>query len=141
MMEKEENIVVILAIFLLSMGLASGVYLQQIKLNSETMLEEDSIEIDGTSFSIDTIFSHCPLETYATDDGNYTGVLLSHVINFSGITNPNIYGYSIIGADGYKKTVSWDDMKNGILTDTRYTVFIDLPRAYWIHNVVGIEVE
>ena len=140
-MEKAEKVVIILAIFLLSMSFASGVYLQQIEQNTKDILEQDFIEIDNIPFSLETIFLQCPLKTYATAEGNYTGVLISCIINVSGINNPNIHDYSIIGGDGYTKTVSWDDTKNGILTDTRYTVFPHLSRAYWIHKVVRIEVK
>ena len=75
---------------------------------------------------------------------NYTGALLSDIINMSKIKNPEEHKYTIAGPgkEGglYQKTVEWNDMKNGILTEDKRTIFPNLPRAFWIKDVIKIEV-
>ena len=140
-MEKVEKVVLGLAIFLLFTGFTSGLYLQNIEQENSKILQGAFIQVGESQLSIDSIFSDCPNITYSTDRGTYTGVLLSCIINFSGIIYPESHQYCIVGADGYTKTVSWSDMNRGILTDSMYTVFLDLPRAYWIHDVIKLEVK
>ena len=139
-MEKVEKIVLILAIFLLFIGFASGVYLELEIQENEDIFGGEYLEVEGLIITMDDLFSQCSLKNYLTDRGNYTGFSLSCVINISNLTNPEIHDYAIVSMDGYTKTVSWDDMKKGIITDERYTVFSHLPRAYWIKDVIKIEV-
>jgi len=140
-MEKPEKIVLIIAIFLLSMGLTSGIYIEKvIDSNEKTFIADGYLEVEDSLLTLDNIFSNCTRYIRVTDRGNYSGVSLSCVINISNIQNPELHDYAIIALDGYTKTVSWMDMKKGILTDDRYAVFSHLPRAYWIKDVLRIEV-
>jgi len=141
-MEKPEKIIVIIAIFLLSMGLVSGIYVEiETNENEKTFFSSGYLEVDAFLLSMDNIFSNCTGHICITDRGNYSGVSLSCVVNNSNIQNPEIHDYTIIALDGYTKTVSWNDMKKGILTNERYVVFSHLPRAYWIKDVLKIEVK
>ncbi len=140
-MKKPEKIVIIIAIFLLSMGLVSGVYIEKETDENETIFADGYLEVEDSLLTMDNIFSRCTCHNHVTNRGNYTGVSLSCVINISNIQDPEIHDYAIIALDGYTKTVSWMDMKEGILTDERYAVFSHLPRAYWIKDVLRIEVK
>ena len=140
-MKKPEKIVLIIAIFLLSMGLTSGIYIEKkTDENEKTFIADGYLEVEDFLLALDNIFSNCTSHIRVTDRGNYSGVSLSCVINISNIQNPELHDYAIIGLDGYTKTVSWMDMKKGILTNDRYAVFAHLPRAYWIKDVLRIEV-
>lgn len=140
-MEKPEKIIIIIAIFLLSMGLVSGIYVDKQTNENETIFADGYLAVDDLLLAMDNIFSTCTSHIRITNRGNYSGVLLSCVINISNIQDPDIHDYTIIALDGYTKTVSWNDMKKGILTDERYVVFSHLPRAYWIKDVLRIEVK
>jgi len=70
-----------------------------------------------------------------------TGVRLSDIINDTGLEDPSAHKYAVIGADGYRKTVEWSDMLNGILVvDSKEVYFTSLDKQYYVHDVVEIEV-
>ena len=71
---------------------------------------------------------------------SYTGVPLYSIIQFVGVNEPEKHYYTIIGADGYRKTVSWNDMKSGVLTENNRVAFENLPKAFMVRDVVKIEV-
>lgn len=140
-MEKAEKVALILAILLLSVGFASSVYLKKLEEKSEEILEGDYIKVNDDNISLNEIFNTCSQKTVTTDKGNFTGTPLSCIINLSNVADPEDHEYAIIGADGYQQTVSWDDMKKGILTEERNTIFPHLPRKFWVKDVVEIEVK
>ena len=70
-----------------------------------------------------------------------SGVMLSDLINDTGLEDPAAHDYAIVGADGYRKTVEWDDMLNGILiVDDKAVHFSTLPKQYFVRDIVEIEV-
>jgi hypothetical protein len=58
----------------------------------------------------------------------------------TGIGNPEQHTYTLKGADGYEKTVTWENLKNGLLTKDRESIFSDLPKAFRVKDIVIIEV-
>ncbi len=130
-MERGEKIALILAIFLLLVGFVSALSLE---LKKEKIKEY--IEIDGKKIEISEIFKKCSI----IEMHNHSGIKLSCLINFSKINNPENYEYTIIGVDGYQQTVSWGDLNKGILTKEKRVVFENLPKFFWVRNVVKIEV-
>ena len=48
--------------------------------------------------------------------------------------------YTLRGSDGYEKTVTWKNMKNGLLTRDSESAFSDLPKAFRVKDVITIEV-
>lgn len=139
-METVEKAAVILAAVLLCAGAASSLHLQQLQKENESLLLGDVITVNGREMSMTDLFATCMQREVATARGNYTGVALSCLINKSGVAEPETHTYTVRASDGYAKTVEWGDMLDGIITEDRYTVFPALPRAYWIHDVVEIEV-
>lgn len=132
-MERAEKFAVSVAIFLMVIGIVSAISLpkQEVK---------EYLEVNGTKLSFDEIFKKCPEKELEIMEENYTGASLSCILNLTKIGNPGEYRYTIIGADGYQKTVSWDDMKKGILTKEKRVIFPHLRKAYWVGDVVKIEV-
>ena len=59
----------------------------------------------------------------------------------TGVSNPEQHMYTLKGSDGYEKTVIWENMKNGLLTKDRESIFSDLPKAFRVKDVVTIEVK
>ncbi|MGA1872351.1 MAG: hypothetical protein ACMUHY_01645 [Thermoplasmatota archaeon] len=77
---------------------------------------------------------------YDNESAEYTGVLLSDLINATSLANPQDRNYVITAGDGYQKEVTWDDMLMGLLLDSEdhETFFPHLSKKYWIKDVVEI---
>ncbi|HEB37436.1 MAG TPA: hypothetical protein ENI14_02095 [Thermoplasmatales archaeon] len=134
----KENTIISIAILLLLIGIISNIYVHATK----SITSDDFIEIDGKKLSVNEIFSTYESKTIQNTitKENYTGVSLEDIIKLAGIKNPEAYSYTIIGSDGYRKTVKWEDIESGILTKSLRVVFEDLPKAYMVRDVVKIEV-
>jgi hypothetical protein len=139
-MKPEERAVIILACVLLIIGGISSAYVYYEENESEEIFVGGYIVIKGSNMTLHNMFEGCPQREVITNRGEYNGVALSCVINLSLISNPEEYEYTIIASDKYEKTVYWEDMTKGILTENRMTVFPHLPGAFWVKNVVEIEV-
>jgi len=97
----------------------------------------DVITVNGVEYEWDMLGKNF---TVVEVDGR-TGVRLSDIINDTGLEDPASRNYAIIGADGYRKTVEWSDMLNGILViDSKEVYFTSLEKQYYVHDVVEIEV-
>jgi len=71
----------------------------------------------------------------------FEGIPLVVLIEDAGVDEPSFHDYRIVGADGYFKTVTWRDVETGILTvDEKKVVFETKAKAYWVRDVVEIEV-
>jgi len=127
----KERLIPLLALLVLVLSSISTVYVYAIQSNSEV------IDIQGQEYTIDQLF-------YLGDEQeieDYAGAGLATIMKKIGIRNPEEHDYTIIGADGYQKTVQWEHLENGLLTKERQTIFSDLPKAFRVKDVVRIEVE
>jgi hypothetical protein len=122
-----------IAVVILAIASISSVYVYA------TQTSTTSILINGQHYTIDQLFSFTKSRMFV--DLNYSGIALDDLIIKTGINNPDSNTYTIIGSDGYQKTVTWDNMKNGLLTKNRMVVFSDLPKAFRVKDVVTIEVK
>ncbi|MBN1390525.1 MAG: hypothetical protein JXA22_07785 [Candidatus Thermoplasmatota archaeon] len=110
-------------------------------LAMNTMNEKgsDSFTLNGITYEWDTLD-----EGFDTVEvQGYLGVPLVDLVEDAGVQDPEEHEYKIIGADGYFKTVTWEDMGSGILTNDNgenKVVFENKAKAYWIRDVVEIEV-
>jgi len=79
---------------------------------------------------------------YDNESNEYTGVLLSDLINATELANPQLHNFTIIASDDYQKEVTWDDMLGGILVndEDHKTFFPHLEKKYWVKDVVEISV-
>ena len=121
----------ILAIIILLIGIGSYFYVNSAKIDSA------NITINGDEYSVSQISKIVEETSIASE----SGFPLDQLIIELGITNPEAHEYTLIGSDGYQKTVNWENMQNGILTKDRESVFPDLPKAYGIKEIVEIKVE
>lgn len=121
----------IIAMILLLVGIAATVYTNTIKADTSKVV------INGEEFTVDELLKLA--EERSLDEG--TGIALDHLMEEIGITEPEKKQYTLIGADGYQKTVQWENLLNGILTRDRESVFSDLPKAYKVKEIVEIKVE
>jgi hypothetical protein len=103
-------------------------------INEEEEKSVNGIKIAGSTFTTKELFEICEERTL---EGN-SGIALDDMIRKSGIDNPEGYTYTLIASDNYQKTVKWEDMQKGILTNESLAVFPHLPKMYWIRDVVEV---
>lgn len=123
----------IIALIILTVASISSVYVYTTQANTNTLL------INGQHYTVDQLFSFTKPRAFA--DLNYSGIALDDLVIKTGVKNPESHTYTIIGSDGYQKTVTWENMKNGLLTKNRESIFSDLPKAFRVKDVVTIEVK
>lgn len=131
----KEKLIPLFALIILVIGATATAYVYAIQIDTK------SVTINDQKYTIDQIFfiaKSCTIETF--DGKNYSGVALDDLIIKVGVRCPTCHEYTLVGADNYQKTVSWEDMQNGLLTLDRMVAFSNLPKAFRIKNVVKIEV-
>ncbi|MCD6356893.1 MAG: hypothetical protein J7L66_06355 [Anaerolineaceae bacterium] len=127
---KKNKLILIFAIVVILVGIGSSVYVNALQVDTK------HITVNGQDFSIDQLFDNSEEKTYET----YSGIALDDMIIKAGVEHPEKHEYTFIGADGYQKTVQWENMINGLLTKERKSIFPDLPKAFRIKDTVEIEV-
>ena len=132
----KEKIIPILAMTVLVIGSFSALFVHA----NQLIVEKDTIVVNGEKFTTKELFESVNLRTIQTDEGNKTGLALDELIIYSGVNCPLCHKYTIKAKDPYQKTVNWDDMKKGVFTDYERVYFKDKAHAYWVYDVVEIEV-
>jgi hypothetical protein len=136
MILKKKFLIPLLALVFILAGTASSIYIYNQQSNIE--IDSESIIIYNEKVTIDWIFSNVLTKKF--EDINSSGVALDDLIMKVGIDCPSCYNYKISAADGYSKTVLWENLKNGILEKGKRVVFSDLPKAYHVRDIAEIEV-
>lgn len=98
--------------------------------------DTDTITVNDKEYTWDELFDD--FEATTLDDNE--GILLSDIVNDTGLKDPDTHEFKIVAADGYLKTVSWDDLQNGIIKDNKETYFTTLPKQFFVQDVVEIKV-
>jgi len=129
------KIVHILAISVIIIGIISTILVYANTEQNDT----NKIIIMGNSFDISLIFENIDNIQINTDDGIENGIPLDELINSTGENCPSCFKYRLIGSDGYKQTLNWDDMKNGILTIDKKAIFPHLAHSFWVKDIIKIE--
>ena len=133
-MGKEKIIPILALIVLIISGTATAyVYVTQI--------DKETITINDDEYTIDQLLLMGEKKTIQIIEGEKTGVALKDLIPIVGVGCPSCYEYTIKAKDGYQKTVNWDIMKTGVLTDIKKVFFPDTPKAFWVGDIVEIEVK
>lgn len=104
--------------------------------NTLTEEDTDTLTVNGTEYTWEDLFDD--FDVIHMDDNE--GILLSDIVEDTGLANPEDHEYRIIASDGYTKTVSWDDMQNGIVQESKETYFSELPKQFYVKDVVEVEV-
>jgi len=128
----KEKLIPLAAMIVILIGAGASAYIYT------TQTTTDNITINGQQYTIDQIFNIAESRTF--DSLNFSGIALDDLIIKTGVGCPECHEYTIIGDDGYRKTVTWENIQKGLLTKDGMTVFSDLPKAYRIKNVIKIEV-
>jgi hypothetical protein len=122
----------IFALLILLIGSVFSIYVYATQVTDNTLL------VNGQQYTIDQLFSLAQPRTL--NESQYTGIALDDLILKTGVTQPEQHRYTLRGSDGYEKTVTWENMKNGLLTKESESVFSDLPKAFRVQDVITIEV-
>lgn len=131
----KEKIIPILAVIIICISVFSSIYVYA------THIDKETIAINGNEYTMDEIFSLSEERTIETVDGAKAGAALDDLILKAGVGCPSCNEYTIKAADGYQKTISWDDFKTGVLSDSGRVFFPDTPKAFWVSDVIEIEVK
>ncbi|HID25211.1 MAG TPA: hypothetical protein EYP23_01925 [Thermoplasmata archaeon] len=135
MVMGREKLVPAVAVAFLLTGVLSSIYVYA------TEISADTFTINGEEYTIDQIFFIAEHRSLETDDGNFSGVALDDLMKKAGVACGSCHTYTIIGSDGYSKTVTWENLQHGVLTEEKRVVFSDLPKAFRVRDVVNIEVK
>jgi len=140
-MGKEKTIPIIAITFLL-IGISSSIFVYATNPSISSYTTEDkSIIINNQELTIEQIFSNAEIRNIVTPDGlNFSGAALDDLIINTGIGCPLCHKYKIVSADTYEKTVTWENMQNGVLTEDGTIAFSDLAKAFRVKYVIKIEV-
>jgi hypothetical protein len=125
-----ERILPLIAIALLITGCISSLYVYANTIDTQT------ITINNQEYTYNFIQSNTQPRTIET----FTGIALDDFIIQTGLNEPSKHNYTLIGSDGYQKTINWDHLTNGLLTAEGEAIFSNLPKAFRIRNIVEIKV-
>ena len=126
----KDRLLPIFAILILIISCISSTYIYATQATANTIL------VNEQKYTIDQLFSLVQPRTL----NESTGIALDDLMLKTGVTHAEQYRYTLRGSDGYEKTVTWENMKNGVLTKDGQSYFSDLPKAFRVKNVITIEV-
>ena len=126
----KEKLLPIVALMIVLIGAGSTAYVYA------TTVDTEFINVNNQEYTIDQLLFIGKERTLET----FSGVALDDLMIKIGVPNPVEHEYTITAADSYQKTVTWENMKNGLLTKDRVSIFSDLPKSFRVRDVVKIEV-
>lgn len=129
----KDRLLPIFALLILVIASTSSLYVYASQTTTETLL------VNGQHYTIDQLFSFTKPRVF--NDTDSTGIALDDLIMKIGVSYPEQHTYTLRGGDGYEKTVTWENMKNGLLTKERESFFSDLPKAFHVKDIIEIEVK
>jgi len=133
---KFQKYLPIVAIIVLLVAIAATFFVNSNKIDATQII------IDGEEYTINQFFQMAEERSVQAETGESgKGVALDQLMQAIGIQDPETRQYTLISADGYQKTVMWENLQNGILSIERESVFSDLPKAFYVKEIVEIKVE
>jgi len=138
MIMGKDKLIPIIAMILLLIGISASIYVHAIQ--NTTLINSDTIKINGKEYAIDQIFNQTEKKTITTDEGEITGISLEDLMNNVGIKCTSCSKYTFKAKDGYQQTVDYKTLKTGILTNERRVIFPGTAHALWVQDVIEIEV-
>jgi hypothetical protein len=130
---RKDRLLPIFALLILLIGSVSSIYVYATQATTNTLL------VNGQHYTMDQLFSL--IQPRSFNESQYSGISLDDLMLKTGVSQPEQHKYTLKGADGYEKTVTWENMKNGLLTKESESVFSDLPKAFRVKDIVTIEVK
>ena len=129
----KDRLLPIFALLILLIGSVSSIYVYATQTTTNTL------RVNGQYYTMDQLFSLTQPRTF--NESQYSGIALDDLMLKTGVSQPEQHTYTLKGVDGYEKTVTWENMKNGLLTKEGESVFSELPKAFRVKDIVTIEVK
>lgn len=129
----KDRLLPIFALLILLIGSVSSIYVYATQATTDTLL------VNRQHYTMDQLFSLTKPRTF--NESQYSGIALDDLMLKTGVSHPEQHTYTLKGVDGYEKTVTWENMKNGLLTKESESVFSDLPKAFRVKDIITIEVK
>ena len=129
----KDRLLPIFALLILLIGSVSSIYVYATQTTTNTL------RVNGQYYTRDQLFSLTQPRTF--NESQYSGIALDDLMLKTGVSQPEQHTYTLKGVDGYEKTVTWENMKNGLLTKESESVFSDLPKAFRVKDIITIEVK
>jgi hypothetical protein len=129
----KDRLLPIFALLILLIGSVSSIYVYTTQATTNTLL------VNGQHYTMDQLFSLTQPRTF--NESQYSGIALDDLMLKTGVSQPEQHTYTLKGVDGYEKTVTWENMKNGLLTKEAESVFSELPKAFRVKDIITIEVK
>jgi len=129
----KDRLLPIFALLILLIGSVSSIYVYATQATTNTLL------VNGQHYTMDQLFSLAQPRSF--NESQYSGIALDDLMLKTGVVHPEQHTYTLKGADGYEKTVTWENMKNGLLMKDKESVFSDLPKAFRVKDIITIEVK
>ena len=105
-------------------------------------VDADVITVNGRPYTWTQPFNILTVvEMNDTEGNSMEGVILSDLVNETGLSDPSVHNYTI-SADDYEKEVTWEDMQRGILVDSgdHESHFPHLSKKYQVKGIIEIKV-
>jgi len=136
---NKEKILPFIAMIVLIIGMSATLYVhaQQSTIQNDT----EMIIINESTYTLSELFASISSETIETDDGAKTGIPTDEIINHCAIDCPSCHTYTFISSDGYQQTVTWEHMQQGVLSEEIRVFFPDVAHAFWVRDIIEIEVD
>ena len=131
----KEKVIPLLAIIVLIVSGTSTAYVYV------TKIDKDTISLNGNEYTIEELSFLAEQKTIDTFEGEKTGISLEDLFQKVGIGCLSCHEYTIKAEDGYEKTVSWEVLKTGVLSEIKKVYFPDTPKAFWVGDIVEFEVK
>ena len=132
MITGKEKFITLAAMIIILIGAGSSAYIYT------TQTDTENITVNGQQYTIEQISYIAEPRTF--DSLNFSGIALDDLVIKTGVSCLECHEYTITGSDGYQKTVTWENMQEGLLTMDGMVVFSELPKAFRVENIVKIEV-
>jgi len=129
----KDRLLPIFALLILLIGSVSSIYVYATQATTDTLL------VNRQHYTMDQLFSLTQPRNF--NESQYSGIALDDLMLKTGVSHPEQHTYTLKGVDGYEKTVTWENMKNGLLTKESESVFSDLPKAFRVKDIITIEVK
>ena len=108
---RKERLIIAAAVIVLVLGSSSMFYVHATEMEPTN---ENSIDVAGTTVSVDNLFAALEEKTIEnTFTGkSYSGISLDALVMYVGVVTAEQVFYDIIAADGYTKTVTWENISS-----------------------------
>lgn len=118
------------------------VSIEKVELGALAIIKADASWSSSAELTWTGMFDELDTVNF-TAGQDYEGTRIERVLEYAGFTDlTNSTLITIVGADGYSKTVNWTSVQNGYLVEEHHmSAFPDLSNKFKVRNIIRIVVE